>query len=73
MIEFDEEDKKLYLDELYKDMDKYSNLDNTQLYNLILEKSKKIEDYEEKISWCNYQIMVLNTVLSVRLCKENSE
>ena len=70
MINFDEEDRRLYKRQLKKDMSKYDDLSDEEIYNLSLVTTEKIKMLERKLDEEHYKSMVLNNILSIRLYQE---
>ena len=70
MINFDEEDRRLYKRQLKKDMSKYEDLSDEEIYNLSLVTTEKIKMLERKLDEEHYKFMVLNNILSIRLYQE---
>ena len=70
MINFDEEDRRLYKRQLKKDMSKYEDLSDEEIYNLSLVTTEKIKMLERKLDEEHYKSMVLNNILSIRLYQE---
>ena len=70
MINFDEEDRRLYKKKKKKDMSKYEDLSDEEIYNLSLVTTEKIKMLERKLDEEHYKSMVLNNILSIRLYQE---
>ena len=69
-MNFDEEDRRLYKRQLKKDMSKYEDLSDEEIYNLSLVTTEKIKMLERKLDEEHYKFMVLNNILSIRLYQE---
>ncbi len=70
LVEFDENDKELFLKGLGEDIQKCKKLDNTQLYNFVLLTIRQINEKKAEIDQLYIQYTALLNILSLRLVGE---
>ena len=70
MMEFDEDDKELWLMTLEKDIEEHKHLTNTEIYNMMIRLMKKEDRLREEINETYTKFMTLNNILTLRLLED---
>ena len=73
MIEFDEEDKELWIKTFHKEMEEYKHLTNNEIYNEMLRLMKQEDMLHEQITETYRKFMTLNNIFTLRLIEEEKK
>lgn len=73
MIEFDEEDKELWLKTFRKEMEEHKHLTNNEIYNEMIRLMKQEDMLHEQITETYRKFMTLNNIFTLRMIEEEKE